>query len=177
MKKIGRFIQKILRIVIILLILGTICIFVYPKVADQTEVDDKVVNFLAEKTAPTVEGGEVGTENQSEVSTEEGSTLTDSEDILPEQEVEVEYKDSYLAQTLSKDEKKALKTAYNTVLHKMGLNSDNLRFYEIKTYDGVDYYAFQVVDDFGGAYHDLLFHNPNNYNVYWHDGSGYLANA
>ena len=181
MKKIGRFIQKILGIIILLLILGTICIFVYPKVADQTEVDDKVVNFLAEKTAPTIEGGEVGTENQGEDSTEEGSTLTDSENssevILPEQEAEVEYKDSYLAQTLSKDEKKALKTAYNTVLHKMGLNSDNLRFYEMKTYDGIDYYTFQVVDDFGGAYHDLLFYNPNNYNVYWHDGDGYLTNA
>ena len=23
----------------------------------------------------------------------------------------------------------------------------------------------------------MLFYNPNNYNVYWHDGSGYLANA
>ena len=46
-----------------------------------------------------------------------------------------------------------------------------------RSFDGVDYYAFQVVDDFGGAYHDLLFYNPNNYNVYWHDGDGYLTNA
>ena len=110
MKKIGRFIQKILRIVIILLILGTICIFVYPKVADQTEVDDKVVNFLAEKTAPTIEGGEVGTENQGEDSTEEGSTLTDSENssevILPEQEAEVEYKDSISLKLYQKMRKK-----------------------------------------------------------------------
>lgn len=177
MKKIGRFIQKILGIVIILLILGTIGIFVYPKVADQTDVDDKVVNFLAEQTNPTVEGGEVGAEGTTEDSTEEISTIVENEVILPEKEVEVQYKDSYLVQTLSDEEKKALKTAYNTVLHKMGLTSDNLRFYEMKTYDGVDYYAFQVVDDFGGAYHDLLFYNPNNYNVYWHDGDGYLANA
>ncbi len=177
MKKIGRFIQKILGIVIILLILGTVGIFVYPKIADQTDVDDKVVNFLAEQTNPTIEGGEVGSESTTESSTEENSAIAENEVLLPEKEEEVQYQDSYLVQTLSDEEKKALKTAYNTVLHKMGLGSDNLRFYEMKTYDGVDYYAFQVVDDFGGAYHDLLFYNPDNYNVYWHDEDGYLDRA
>ena len=179
MKKIGRFIQKILGVIIFLLILGTIGIFVYPKFADQTDVDDKVVNFLAERTSPTVEGGEVGTESSTETNTEEGSIEDEisSEVILPEKEVEVQYKDSYLVQTLSDEEKKALKTAYNTVLHKMGLSSNNLRYYEMKTYDGEDYYAFQVVDDFGGAYQDLLLYNPANNNTYWHDEDGYLDRA
>jgi hypothetical protein len=131
--------------------LATIGIFVYPKIADKTEIDNKLVSFLAQKTAPTVEGGEVGTEESDETSTQEDINLSEneisSEVILPEKEVEVEYKDSYLVQTLSDEEKKELKTAYNTVLHKMGLPSDNLRFYEMKTYDGQDYYAFQVVDD------------------------------
>ncbi len=171
MKKIGRFIQKILGIIIFLLILFTIGIFVYPKIADKTEADDKIVSFLADKVTPTVEGGEV--------STEDGYTVSQNEIeiILPEEEVEVEYQDSYLVQTLSDSEKKAIRTAYNTVLHKMGITSDNLRFYEIKNYDGQDYYTFQVVDDFGGAYHDLLFYNPNNYNVYWHNEDGYLDRA
>ena len=181
MKKIGRFIQKILGIIILLLILGTIGIFVYPKIADKTDWDDKIVNFLAKQTSQTVEGGEVGTNGFDETSTKEDAALSEnkssSDVILPEKEVEVEYKDSYLAQTLSDEEKKALKTAYNTVLHKMGITSDNLRFYEMKTYDDQDYYAFQVVDDFGGAYHDLLFYNPDNYNVYWHDEDGYLDRA
>ena len=173
MKTIGRFIQKILGIIIFLLILFTIGIFIYPKISDKTEADDKIVSFLAEKVTPMAEGGEVGVEEGFTVSENEIS----SEIILPEKEVEVEYKDTYLVQTLSDEEKKTLKTAYNTVLHKMGLTSDNLRFYEMKTYDGVDYYAFQVVDDFGGAYHDLLFYNPNNHNVYWHDEDGYLDRA
>ena len=181
MKKIGRFIQKILFIIIFLLILATIGIFLYPKIADKTKIDDKVVSFLANKTSPTIEGGEVGAEGSDETSTHEDSNLSEnetfSEIISPEKEVEVKYKDSYLVQTLSDEEKKELKTAYNSVLHKMGLTSDNLRFYEMKTYDGQDYYAFQVVDDFGGAYHDLLFYNPDNYNVYWHDEDGYLDRA
>lgn len=171
MKKIGRFIQKILGIIIFLLILFTIGIFVYPKIADKTEADDKIVSFLADKVTPTVEGGEV--------STEDGYTVSQNEIeiILPEEEVEVEYQDSYLVQTLSDSEKKAIRTAYNTVLHKMGITSDNLRFYEIKNYDGQDYYTFQVVDDFGGAYYDLLFYDPDNHNVYWHDENGYLDRA
>ena len=125
MKKIGRFIQKILFIIIFLLILATIGIFLYPKIADKTKIDDKVVSFLANKTSPTIEGGEVGAEGSDETSTQEDNNLSEneisSEVIFPEKEVEVEYKDSYLVQTLSDEEKKELKTAYNTVLHKMGL--------------------------------------------------------
>lgn len=176
MKKIGRIIQKILGVVIILLILGTIGIFVYPKVADQTEVDDKVVDFLAERTSGNIEGGEVGTEDSiSDNNLSEYEIVSDV--ILPKEEVEVQYKDSYLVQTWSDEDKKALRTAYNTVLHKMGLKSDNVRFYEMMNMDDTEYYAFQILDDFGDAYQDLLLYNPDNNNVYWHDEDGYLDRA
>lgn len=169
MKKIGRFIQKIAFILIFLLILCTIAIFLYPKIADKTNVDDQIVQFLSTQASST--------ENE----TPEISTISENdlvvEDSLTEEESTAVYEDSYLAQTLSDEEKKAINTAYNTVLHKMQLHSDNLRFYETKDYDGTDYYTFQVLDDFGGAYPDLLYYNPSNYNVYWHNEDGFLARA
>lgn len=178
MKKIGRFIQKIAILLIFLLILCTIGIFLYPKISDKTDADDKIVQFLSGQTSST-EGSSVEEELIGDISVSENDpdTDTDTEETLPEEESTAVYQDSYLVQTLSAEEKKAINTAYNTVLHKMQLQSDNLRFYEIKDYDGTDYYTFQVVDDFGGAYPDLLYYNPSNYNVYWHDENGFLAKA
>ncbi len=177
MKKIGKLIQKILILLLFLLILTTIGIFTYPKFADKTEVDDKIVTFLAGHTS-TEEGGEVGTDN-SEYINNNGVMESEfnTEVTLPEEETEVTYKDTYLANTLSTEEKKAIRTAYNTVLHLMGLGSDNLRYYEQKDIDGNNYYCFQVVDDFGGAYKDLLLYNPNQNAVYWQDDKGYLDRA
>ena len=78
MRTIGRAIQKFLTIIVILLILGTIGIFVYPSVADKTELDDKAVAFLAkqadklveETTEDTNEGEEVGKEDTFDSTTE-----------------------------------------------------------------------------------------------------------
>lgn len=178
MKKIGKFIQKILGVIVVLLILATIGIFIYPKIADKTEVDDKVIHFLADRAPQETEGSEVNTA-ASDILNDDSVSENEivSEVVLPEEEVEVQYKDPYLVQTWSDEDKKVLKTAYNSVLHKMGLSPDNLRFYEMKDVDGEDYYAFQVVDDFGGAYQDLLLYNPSNYQVYWDDANGYLDNA
>lgn len=176
MKKIGRAITKFLGIIILLLILATIGIFVYPKIADKTETDDKLVSFLAEHAPGPTEGEEVGTENTgTEVGVSENSTV--SEIVLPEEEVEVQVKDDSRTQTWSEEEKKALKTAYNTVLHKMGYGTENLLFYEMKNIDGDTYYSFQVVDDFGNAYEDILLYDPDNNNVYWHDKKGNLDYA
>ncbi len=169
MKKIGRFIQKIAFILIFLLILCTIAIFLYPKIADKTNVDDQIVQFLSTQASSTEsEAPEIITISENDPFIEESPAEEDST---------VVYEDSYLAQTLSDEEKKAINTAYNTVLHKMQLHPDNLRFYETKDYDGTDYYTFQVLDDFGGAYPDLLYYNPSNYNVYWHNEDGFLARA
>lgn len=176
MKKIGKLTQKILIAVLILLILGTIGILVYPKIADQTDLDDKAVNFLAGKA--TAESEETVPENNTENTVSENSLENAVSDLqLAEEEPETSYKDSYLVKNWSDEDKQKLKTVYQTVLQKMALDPENLLFYEMKTIDGTEYYAFQVVDDFGGAYHDLLLYNPANYNVYWHDSSGYLDYA
>lgn len=178
MKKIGRAITKFLGIIIFLLVLATIGIFVYPKIADGTDVDDKVVSFLAEH-APgpvadeNVSGNNMGTEVGVGIS---GNDIP-TEVILPEKEVEVQVQDDSRTQTWSEEEKKALKTAYNTVLHKMGFGTNNLLFYEMKNLDGDTYYSFQVVDDFGNAYEDILLYDPDNSNVYWHDKKGNLDYA
>ena len=175
MKKIGRAITKFLGIIVLLLILGTIGIFVYPKFADNTEVDDKVVSFLAKHAPGPIEGEEVGTENNEPNEVLEPSTV--SEIVLPQKEVEVQIKDDSRTQTWSDEEKKALKSAYNTVLHKMGYNTENLLFYEMKNVDGNTYYSFQVLDDFGNAYEDILLYDPDKNNVYWHDKKGNLNYA
>lgn len=175
MKKIGRFIQKFLGIIVLLLILITVGIFIYPKIADKTEVDDKIVSFLSDHApaAESVSGNNMGEEVSAGVS---GNNIA-TEIILPEEEVEVQVKDDSRAQTWSEEEKKALKTAYNTVLHKMGLGTNNLLFYEMKNIDGDTYYSFQVVDDFGDAYKHILLYDPDTNNVYWHDEKGNLDYA
>lgn len=179
MKKIGRFIQKILGFIIILLILGTICIFVYPQIKDKTEVDDKVVAFLTERAPSAEEGGEVGTEGTSD--SVSGNSVSENtiivETVLPSEEVEVVYKDDSRAQTWSDEDKRALKSAYNMVLRMMGLSSDNLLFYEMKQIDNEEYYSFQVVDDFGGAYEDLLLYHAADNSVYWDNAKGNLVRA
>ena len=176
MKKIGRAITKFLGIIILLLILATIGIFVYPKIADNTEVDDKIVSFLAEHAPGPAEGEEVGAENTgTDAVVSENSTF--SEIVLPKEEVEVQIKDDSRTQTWSEEEKQALKKAYNTVLHKMGYGTENLLFYEMKNIDGNTYYSFQVLDDFGNAYEDILLYDPDKNNVYWHNKKGNLDYA
>ena len=178
MKKIGRAITKFLGIVILLLILITIGIFSYPKFAAGTDIDDKVVSFLAEHAPnPTAESDESGNNMGEEVGVGVSGNDITSDIVLPEEEVEVQVKDDSRTQTWSEDEKKALKTAYNTVLHKMGLAVHNLLFYEMKNIDGDTYYSFQVVDDFGNAYEDILLYDPDNNNVYWHNKKGNLDYA
>ena len=176
MKKIGRFIQKILGIIILLLILATIGIFIYPNIADGTDIDDKIVSFLADHSPyadKSVSENNMGTEVGTGIS---GNEIV-SEIILPGKEVEVQIKDDSRTQTWSDEDKKALKTAYNTVLHKMGLGTENLYFYEMKNLDGDTYYSFQVVDDFGDAYEHVLLYDPDSNNVYWHDEKGNLDYA
>ena len=175
MKKIGRAITKFLGIIIFLLILATIGIFIYPKIAGGTEVDDKIVSFLAKHAPGPAEGEEVGVSGNS--GTEVGVSENISEIILPEEEVEVLVKDDSRTQTWSDEEKKALKSAYNTVLHKMGYNTENLLFYEMKNIDGDTYYSFQVLDDFGNPYEDILLYDPDQNNVYWHNKKGNLDYA
>ena len=85
MKKLGKLVQKILTIIVILLILGTIGIFVYPSIADKTELDDKAVSFLAkqadklveETTEVSNEGEEVGTEVTVDGGIEDGDIITE----------------------------------------------------------------------------------------------------
>lgn len=176
MKKIGRAITKFLGIIIFLLVLATIGIFVYPKIAGGTDVDDKIVSFLAEHAPGPTGGEEVGTENTgTEAGVSENSIV--SEIVLPEKEVEVQIKDDSRTQTWSEEEKKSLKTAYNTVLRKMGYGTENLLFYEMKNIDGDTYYSFQVLDDFGNAYEDILLYDPDSNNVYWHNKKGTLDYA
>ena len=173
---IGKFIQKILGIIIFLLILATIGIFVYPKFASHTELDNKLVDFLADVSpysAQNAENSSMGTEVGTGVSSNDITT----DIILPTKEVEVKISDDSRTQTWSEDEKQALKKAYNSVLHKMGLATDNLLFYEMKNLEGDTYYSFQVVDDFGDAYEHLLLYDPDTSNVYWHDENGNLDYA
>ncbi len=176
MKKIGRAITKFLGIIIFLLILATIGIFVYPKIASNTEVDDKIVSFLSEHAPGPIEGEEVGTENTGTEVGVSGNSIV-SEIVLPKEEVEVQLKDDSRTQTWSEEEKQALKKAYNTVLHKMGYGTENLLFYEMKNIDGDTYYSFQVLDDFGNAYEDILLYDPDKNNVYWHNKKGNLDYA
>ena len=78
MRAIGKFIQKILTIIVILLILFTIGIFVYPQVADKTELDDKAVSFLAKQTDKLVEETVDGSNEGTEVVLEESDLLIDT---------------------------------------------------------------------------------------------------
>ena len=183
MKKIGNFIIKLLVLVILLLILITVSIFIYPKFADKTQLDDKLVSFIANKVS-TASGNDTGTEVGTSISgnhmgTEVGTTGGDysSQIILPQKEVEEKIQEDSRTQTWSQEEKDALKNAYSTVLHKMGLNTKNLNFYEMKNLDGDTYYAFQVLDDFNGPYEHLLLYDPDTYHVYWHDEKGNLNYA
>ena len=172
MKKLGKLVQKILTIIVVLLILGTIGIFVYPSIADKTELDDKAVSFLAkqadklveETTEASNEGEEVGTEATVDGEIEEGDIIT--EEIVVSR-----------TQTWTAEEKEALKKVYGTILNWMGLGTHNLLFYEMKEFGGTEYYTFQVVDDFGDAFERLLFFDDAKKEVYWHEEDGDLIVA
>ena len=176
MKKIGKIVQKILGITAILLILGTIGIFMYPKIAEKTDIDDKAVAFLSNQIMSPEEETVTDTEiSDSGIVSGVSDNNPISESVAPTEEVKL--KDNFRTQTWSQEEKDALKTAYNTVLNRMGLNAANLLFYEMKNIDDIEYYSFQVVDDFGNAYEDLLLYDAAANNLYWHDKKGYLDTA
>ena len=144
MRAIGKFIQKILTIIVILLILFTIGIFVYPQVADKTELDDKAVSFLAKQTDKLVEETADGSNEGTEVATTEESEeefISDSEMITvsrPNDEASIEeaVKDDSRTQSWSAEEKEELKKVYGTILNWMGLGTHNLLFYEMKDVGG-----------------------------------------
>lgn len=209
MKKIGKGIQKLLSIIAVLLIIGTIGIFVYPVIEDKTELDDKAVSFLAKQadkleweTEEATEGMDSLEAEMSKVDEEmDDSENTEGEDGSPVQLIENEQedptieevvantagtassgdtevkKDDSRAQTWSQEEKEALKKVYGTILNWMGLEEKNLLFYEMEELNGTEYYAFQVVDDFGDAYERLMYFDDATDSMYWHEKTGNLVSA
>ncbi len=179
MRTIGRAIQKFLTIIVVLLILGTIGIFVYPSVAEKTELDDKAVSFLAKQADKLVEETTEAT-NEGEEVTAEGTVLTEEIIVSGQEErapIEEVARDDSRTQTWTMEEKEALKKVYGTILNWMGLDEKNLLFYEMKEFGGKEYYAFQVVDDFGDAFERLLFFDDDRKEVYWHEEDGDLIVA
>ena len=179
MRTIGRAIQKFLTIIVVLLILGTIGIFVYPSVAEKTELDDKAVSFLAKQADKLVEET-TETTNEGEEVTAEGTVLTEEIIVSGQEErapIEEVARDDSRTQTWTTEEKEALKKVYGTILNWMGLDEKNLLFYEMKEFGGKEYYAFQVVDDFGDAFERLLFFDDDRKEVYWHEEDGDLIVA
>ena len=179
MRTIGRAIQKFLTIIVVLLILGTIGIFVYPSVAEKTELDDKAVSFLAKQADKLVEETTEAT-NEGEEATAEGTVLTEEIIVSGQEErapIEEVARDDSRTQTWTMEEKEALKKVYGTILNWMGLDEKNLLFYEMKEFGGKEYYAFQVVDDFGDAFERLLFFDDDRKEVYWHEEDGDLIVA
>ena len=179
MRTIGRAIQKFLTIIVVLLILGTIGIFVYPSVAEKTELDDKAVSFLAKQADKLVEETTEAT-NEGEEVTAEGTVLTEEIIVSGQEErapIEEVARDDSRTQTWTTEEKEALKKVYGTILNWMGLDEKNLLFYEMKEFGGKEYYAFQVVDDFGDAFERLLFFDDDRKEVYWHEEDGDLIVA
>ena len=188
MKKIGKLVQKILTIIVVLLILGTIGIFVYPSIADKTELDDKAVSFLAkqadklvvETTEASNEGEEVGTETATDGEISDEDIIVEEMVVSkPADEASIDevVQDDSRTQTWTADEKEALKKVYGTILNWMGLGTNNLLFYEMKEFGGTEYYTFQVVDDFGDAFERLLFFDDAKKEVYWHEEDGDLIIA
>ncbi len=183
MKKLGKLVQKILTIIVVLLILGTIGIFVYPSIADKTELDDKAVSVLAKQTGKIVEEMTEVTNEREEVGTEstgEGESIV--EEIVVSKPADTEsieevVQDDSRTQTWTAEEKEALKKVYGTILNWMGLGTHNLLFYEMKEFGGTEYYTFQVVDDFGDAFERLLFFDDAKKEVYWHEEDGDLIVA
>ncbi len=188
MKKLGKLVQKILTIIVVLLILGTIGIFVYPSIADKTEMDDKAVSFLAKQADKLVEETtEAGSEAE-EVGTEVNADgeMADEDNVIEEvvvskpadgASIEEVVQDDSRTQTWTAEEKEALKKVYGTILNWMGLGTHNLLFYEMKEFGGTEYYTFQVVDDFGDAFERLLFFDDAKKEVYWHEEDGDLIIA
>ena len=188
MKKLGKLVQKILTIIVVLLILGTIGIFVYPSIAGKTDLDDKAVSFLAkqadklvkETTEAGSEGEEVGTEvNADGEMADEDSVIEEVVVSKPADGASIEevVQDDSRTQTWTAEEKEALKKVYGTILNWMGLGTHNLLFYEMKEFGGTEYYTFQVVDDFGDAFERLLFFDDAKKEVYWHEEDGDLIIA
>lgn len=183
MKKLGKLIQKILTIIVVLLIIGTIGIFLYPKYADKTELDDKAVSFLAKQADKLVEetseesneGEEVGTDGAVE------EEMIDEDIIVskPADTVTIEdtAKDDSRTQMWTEEEKEELKKVYGTILNWMGLDPENLLFYEMKDIGGTEYYTFQVVDDFGDAFERLMYFDNAKKEMYWHEEDGDLMAA
>ncbi len=179
MRTIGRAIQKLLTIIVVLLILGTIGIFVYPSVADKTELDDKAVSFLAKQADKLVEETTEVT-NEGEEVTAEGTVITEEIVVSGQEErapIDEVARDDSRTQTWTAEQKESLKKVYGTILNWMGLDEKNLLFYEMKEFGGKEYYAFQVVDDFGDAYERLLFFDDDRKEVYWHEEDGDLIVA
>lgn len=191
MKTIGKVIQKILTIIVILLILFTIGIFVYPQIADKTELDDKAVSFLAkqadklveETTESANEGEEAGAESGNDEVTDSLLEQENAAEVItvsrPADEASIEeaVKDDSRTQTWSAEEKEELKKVYGTILNWMGLGTENLLFYEMKDIGGTEYYTFQVVDDFGDAFERLMYFDNEKKEMYWHDEYGNLSTA
>ena len=127
MKKLGKLVQKILTIIVVLLILGTIGIFVYPSIAGKTDLDDKAVSFLAkqadklveETTEAGSEGEEVGTEvNADGEMADEDSVIEEVVVSKPADGASIEevVQDDSRTQTWTAEEKEALKKVYGTIL-------------------------------------------------------------
>lgn len=188
MKKLGKLVQKILTIIVVLLILGTIGIFVYPSIADKTELDDKAVSFLAKQADKLIEETtEAGGEGEEVGTGESTDGEMSDEDIIVEEivvskpaddtTIDEVVRDDSRTQTWTAEEKEALKKVYGTILNWMGLGTHNLLFYEMKEFGGTEYYTFQVVDDFGDAFERLLFFDDAKKEVYWHEEDGDLIIA
>ena len=120
------------------------------------------------------------TTNEGEEVTAEGAVLTEEIIVSGQEErapIEEVARDDSRTQTWTTEEKEALKKVYGTILNWMGLDEKNLLFYEMKEFGGKEYYAFQVVDDFGDAFERLLFFDDDRKEVYWHEEDGDLIVA
>lgn len=180
MKKLGKLIQKILTIIVVLLILGTIGIFVYPSIADKSDLDDKAVSFLAKQADKLVEETTVAVSEGEEVGITDDNAIAEEITVskpADEASIDEAVRDDSRTQTWTTEEKEALKKVYGTILNWMGLGTHNLLFYEMKEFGGTEYYTFQVVDDFGDAFERLLFFDDAKKEVYWHEVDGDLIVA
>lgn len=159
MKKLGNKIIKVLGVTTALLILGTAAILLYPNYAEQLGLEEKVNELSAklEETTVLEEATEVSTEIQWEP----------VEEVVSKEDTD----------SLSKSQQDEIHNAFLNIINTMHYDDQDVLFYGLKNIDGVNFYAFQILDPEGNTFEYLLLSDAKTGSLYWCDSNDDLGYA
>lgn len=162
MKKLGKAVGRFLTVIIALLVLGTVGILLYPKYGEQLGLEEKVAEIFPDSTE--VAEDETVTDEKTEVSTEEHWEASTEEKTVDKPK-------------LSRKQQEEIHRAYENIIKTMGYDKDAVLFYDRKTINNKDYWAFQIIDGEGNTFEYLLLSEINTNILYWCDSDNQIGQA